>query len=425
MLLVLPLWLAASFRLDATRTVDDVRCSPWYSLVWGFENAVLMTTLTVLLAFFSRQFGDPVSRSFASLLFPVAFLLLVPTRFVTLSLLALAERSWLRPIRIAIVGDRIKAAAVIERMEGESSNLIRGMIIPEDTLAHASVNAIPILGTTRQIVEVVNREQLDHLVVVNASLSGAELAHCAQVAQQMDLNVSCALDFISEPFHVAVGTDYGLPFIHLKPIHFTRGQQIAKRAFDLLVASAILSVLAPALLVIAALIKLTSQGPVLYKSRRVGKGGRHFTFLKFRSMYVNSDRGKIAGHNEKSGHIFKMRKDPRITPLGSFLRRYSLDELPQLINVIRGEMSIVGPRPLPASDLGPDGMSEHFAAWSEGRARALPGLTGLWQVSGRSDLSFEDMVKLDLTYIQHWSVWLDIRIIIDTPLVVFRGIGAY
>ena len=148
-------------------------------------------------------------------------------------------------------------------------------------------------------------------------------------------------------------------------------------------------------------------------------------FFKFRSMYVDSTCSNLAKANEKDGHIFKIREDPRVTPIGRFLRRYSLDELPQLINILRGEMSLVGPRPLPASNLEPDGMSTQFAAWSEGRARVHPGLTGLWQVSGRSELTFEDMVRLDLSYIQNWSLRLDVRIMLDTPLLVLRGVGAY
>ena len=192
----------------------------------------------------------------------------------------------------------------------------------------------------------------------------------------------------------------------------------------------VLSVLAllallPLFALIAVLIKATSKGSVLHKSRRIGKGGRQFTFLKFRSMYSDSDPRKVIADNEKSGHIFKIRNDPRVTPVGRLLRKYSLDELPQLINILFGEMSFVGPRPLPASDLGPDGMSKQYIAWSEGRAKVYPGLTGLWQVSGRSDLPFEDMVRLDLSYIQNWSLALDIRILLETPLLVLRGAGAY
>jgi lipopolysaccharide/colanic/teichoic acid biosynthesis glycosyltransferase len=142
-------------------------------------------------------------------------------------------------------------------------------------------------------------------------------------------------------------------------------------------------------------------------------------------MYVNEGRSHLGKANEKDGHIFKMKNDPRVTPVGRFLRRYSLDELPQLMNVLRGEMSLVGPRPLPAQDLDPDGMSRQFTAWAEGRSAVQPGITGLWQISGRSELSFEEMVRLDLEYIRTQSIFLDLKIILETPSLVLKGVGAY
>jgi lipopolysaccharide/colanic/teichoic acid biosynthesis glycosyltransferase len=158
----------------------------------------------------------------------------------------------------------------------------------------------------------------------------------------------------------------------------------------------------------------------------VGKGGRYFTFLKFRSMYIDGpQREKLAEANEKGGHIFKMRNDPRVTPVGAFIRRYSLDELPQLFNVLRGDMSLVGPRPLPSSDMQPDGMSDDYQLWSETRARVMPGISGLWQISGRSDLDFEQMTELDLRYVENWSLAQDFKILLQTPLVVLTGRGAY
>jgi lipopolysaccharide/colanic/teichoic acid biosynthesis glycosyltransferase len=143
-------------------------------------------------------------------------------------------------------------------------------------------------------------------------------------------------------------------------------------------------------------------------------------------MYVGSeDRGELAACNEKSDHLFKIRNDPRITPVGRFMRHFSIDELPQLVNVLLGHMSMVGPRPLPAWDLDPDGQSRHFQVWAEQRSRVLPGVTGLWQVRGRSDLPFEKMIELDLSYIRDWSFWLDFRILLATPLVALSGRGAY
>jgi lipopolysaccharide/colanic/teichoic acid biosynthesis glycosyltransferase len=149
-------------------------------------------------------------------------------------------------------------------------------------------------------------------------------------------------------------------------------------------------------------------------------------FWKFRSMYVEGPRREdLRRRNEREGHLFKMRNDPRVTPLGRIMRRFSLDELPQLFNVLTGEMSLVGPRPLPAEDMDPDGLSREHAAWAEQRVQVRPGITGIWQIRGRSDLSFEQMVEFDLDYIRSWSLGLDIRILLETPLAVFSGRGAY
>jgi exopolysaccharide biosynthesis polyprenyl glycosylphosphotransferase len=421
--LILILWLVVSFRLRLYRVPDPIRF--WTILVSAFENAALLTTLTAVTTFFSRQFGEFVSRMFVPVMFPVAFILLVLARYLGVYITKLVQGWWDRPLRIALVGDWTKASHLIGRMPPAQGILFHGLIVPEGGLVHALACPMPVLGTTGQIAELINKERLDRVIFLNASLPDVELAHCTQISKRMGVPVSCAWDFSNERVHVDVSTQYGVPFLEMIPVQFTRRQEIVKRVFDVIVSAVSLFVLTPVLLAIAVLIKATSKGPVLYKSPRVGRGGRHFTFLKFRSMYVNNDRAHVAQENEKNGHIFKMRNDPRVTPVGRFLRRYSLDELPQLVNVLLGEMSIVGPRPLPASDLGPDGMSKQFSLWSEGRSRVHPGLTGLWQVSGRSDLAFEDMVRLDLAYIQNWSLALDVRIISDTPMILIRGSGAY
>jgi exopolysaccharide biosynthesis polyprenyl glycosylphosphotransferase len=324
------------------------------------------------------------------------------------------------------VGDSQSASRLICRIKSDRvRTAIRGLIVPEGSTANAGTHPLPVLGTTRQIAELINTEQLDRIIVINGALLDGELERCNQVFHRMGVPVSCAVDLTPARVRVDLSTQYGMPFVEMIPVQFTRTQEVVKRVFDISLTLFALVFLTPLLLVIATLIKITSKGPVLYKSPRVGKGGRHFTFLKFRSMYVDNDRAGVESANEKKGHIFKIRNDPRVTPLGRFLRRYSLDELPELINVLRGEMSLVGPRPLPARDLDPDGMSQEFFAWSEGRARVQPGLTGLWQIGGRSDLAFEDMIRLDLQYIQNWSLALDISIILETPLPVLRGIGAY
>jgi exopolysaccharide biosynthesis polyprenyl glycosylphosphotransferase len=422
--LIFTLWVLVSIRFRLYRSPNEIRF--WNCVTWTAESALLISILTVFVTFFSRQFGADVSRVFFSIILLVTFVMLGLSRFLGLRLAAAAQEGWLPPVRIAVLGDVRNAARLTSRMGSERVRfLICGLIVPEGSTLSGLPAPFPILGTTSQLAELINREQLNRVIVLNGSVPDQELDVCNAVLKRMGLPVSCAVDFPPESVRVNISTHYGAPFVDLVPLRFTRTQELLKRVFDVIFALLALLFLAPLGLVIAVLIKLTSEGPVLYRGARVGKGGRHFTFLKFRSMYLANDRHKVATENEKSGHIFKIRTDPRVTPIGRFLRHYSLDELPQLINVLRGEMSLVGPRPLPAHDLDPDGMSHQFYAWAEERSRVHPGLTGLWQISGRSDVSFEEMMRLDLEYIRSWSLALDLSIILETPLSVLKGIGAY
>jgi exopolysaccharide biosynthesis polyprenyl glycosylphosphotransferase len=212
-----------------------------------------------------------------------------------------------------------------------------------------------------------------------------------------------------------------LPLFELKPPVFDGIDFVLKRAFDIVVSTLLLVFLSPFLALIALAVKVTSRGPVVYRSLRPGIGGETFACFKFRTMYENADerQGELEPHNEKAGPIFKIKDDPRVTPVGRMLRRWSLDELPQLFNVLRNEMSLVGPRPLPMRDY------ERLEDWHRKRYLVLPGMTGLWQVAGRSDLTFDDLVRLDFYYLENWSIWLDITILIKTPFAVFSRRGAY
>jgi len=210
---------------------------------------------------------------------------------------------------------------------------------------------------------------------------------------------------------------------------------VIKRMMDIVGGSLALLLSAPLFLVIAIVIKLSSNGPVFFRQQRVGQHGKSFIMFKFRSMHVNSDAsvhqqwfksfhsGKAERHrtnDDKGNGTYKLPNDPRVTKVGRFLRRTSLDEVPQFINVLKGDMSLVGPRPPIPYEV------DAYQAWQRGRIlQAKPGITGLWQVSGRSRVSFDEMVRLDLRYARTWSIWLDIRILLKTPAAVFFGEGAY
>jgi len=214
----------------------------------------------------------------------------------------------------------------------------------------------------------------------------------------------------------------------LMPKNLTsKTSQLTKRAIDVVGSLVALTLLSPLYFIIAVAIKLTSKGPIFFKQERVGQNGIRFSCLKFRSMYYKNDakihqeyiRGLIAGKHDGKGDVYKIKDDPRVTPVGKFLRKTSLDEIPQFLNVLKGDMSLVGPRPPIPYEV------EVYEAWHRRRfLEAKPGITGLWQVEGRSRTKFDEMVRLDLRYVKTWSPWLDIKILLRTPAAVFRGDGA-
>jgi lipopolysaccharide/colanic/teichoic acid biosynthesis glycosyltransferase len=212
-----------------------------------------------------------------------------------------------------------------------------------------------------------------------------------------------------------------VPLFELRPPIFAGTDWATKRAFDIVVGALIAVVGLPLWLLIAAAIKLSSRGPVFFSDTRVGLGEQPFRMLKFRTMVLGADRkqAELEPSNEAGAVLFKIRDDPRVTTVGRLLRRLSLDEVPNVLNVLRGEMSLVGPRPLPLRDF------DRLEPWHRKRYNVLPGMTGLWQVAGRSDLSFDDLVRLDFYYLENWSIWLDVTILFKTPAAVFSQRGAY
>jgi exopolysaccharide biosynthesis polyprenyl glycosylphosphotransferase len=265
-------------------------------------------------------------------------------------------------------------------------------------------------------------EPLDELLVADSGLAEQRLLEIVETAHRRGVKVRVAprtTELLIERGEYIPGQ--GVPLFELRPPIFAGGQWITKRIFDLAVGALIVVVALPFWALIALAVKLSSAGPVLYADPRVGLGEQEFRLLKFRTMIEGADRQKAALEetNEAGGALFKIRDDPRVTRVGRVLRRFSLDEIPNVINVLRGEMSLVGPRPLPTRDF------MLLEAWHRRRYNVLPGMTGLWQVSGRSDLTFDDLVRLDFYYLENWSIWLDITIMFKTPLVVFARRGAY
>jgi exopolysaccharide biosynthesis polyprenyl glycosylphosphotransferase len=214
----------------------------------------------------------------------------------------------------------------------------------------------------------------------------------------------------------------GMPVVTLPPMRLGRSSRLLKRGFDVVLSSAVLLLVSPLLLAVAIAIRLDSPGGIIYRQPRRGRNGSTFTIAKFRTMAAGAEarRADVLHLNEVDGPLFKVKQgDPRVTRIGGFLRRYSLDELPQLWNVVRGEMSLVGPRPFVVYE------ADQITGWASRRLDTTPGITGLWQVLGRNDIPFDEMVKLDYIYVTNWSLWWDLKILCQTIPVVLGKRGAY
>jgi exopolysaccharide biosynthesis polyprenyl glycosylphosphotransferase len=281
---------------------------------------------------------------------------------------------------------------------------------------------LPSLGTLAQIGEAIAANRVDEVIVVDPDFPERDLLELVDRAHERGVRVRIAPSTTEILVHRAEFVPgQSVPLFELRPPVFEGIDFVIKRSFDLIVATLLVIALSPLLLTIALAIKLGSRGPVLYRSMRPGIGGVPFACLKFRTMVADADRRQcdLEEHNEASGALFKMRGDPRLTRVGRALRRFSLDELPQLVNVLRGQMSLVGPRPLPQRDF------DRLEGWHLKRYLVMPGMTGLWQVSGRAELSFDDLVRLDFLYLERWSVFLDLTILVKTLPAVIWGRGAY
>jgi exopolysaccharide biosynthesis polyprenyl glycosylphosphotransferase len=273
-----------------------------------------------------------------------------------------------------------------------------------------------------RIAALLERERPDEVVLAEAHFDEQTVLDVVQLAHRHGVKVKLAPTTTELLVHEGEYVPgQGIPLFELRPPMLTGVDWATKRGFDLIVSALLLVLGTPLWLLIAAAIKLDSRGPMLYVSPRIGVREQQFGMLKFRTMVAGAaeQQDELEAENQASGALFKIRDDPRVTRVGRVLRRLSLDELPQLVNVLRGEMSLVGPRPLPLRD------HAMLQDWHRARSLVLPGMTGLWQISGRSGLEFDDLVRLDFTYIENWSIWSDVSIIARTVPAVLSGRGAY
>ncbi len=387
-----------------------------------FRRVFLAVTVGILvlvtLAFWSHS---TLSRSWIAVTWLFALALTLGARRLWHAQIRRERALGLLSFRTLIVGANREALDLAAAMRAPESGFVPvGLVRTSDEACPEA--DVPVVGHIRELRELVRREGADCVVVASSAVSVEEMKQIARIVrlEGLEVRVSASLPLVLSSRLTAQPVG-GVMSLALRPARLSRSQRALKRAFDVVVAGLGLVLTAPIWATAAIAIKLDSPGPVLYRQRRVGEGGRPFVMLKFRSMYVDAEArlAELRPRSDVDGPLFKLRDDPRVTRVGRWLRRWSLDELPQLWNVIRGDMSLVGPRPP---------LPEEVAAyeeWQFARLEAPPGITGLWQVSGRSELSFEEYVRRDLFYIENWSLAYDLFIVLKTiPMVLLRR-GAY
>jgi len=314
-------------------------------------------------------------------------------------------------------GKQIEAVALAFADAGQRIDLIGYL-----SLTPRPENGLPSLGPVEGLPAVLDAQHVDEVIIADPDFPQDRAIELVDECHRRGVRIRVApstMDILTHRAELVPGQS--MPLFELSPPVFEGFDYALKRSFDVVVSLLLVLFLSPLLAGLALAVRLSSRGPVLYRSPRPGIGGDIFHCFKFRTMAIDADQRQadLESLNEASGALFKLRRDPRLTRVGGFLRRFSLDELPQLLNVLRGEMSLVGPRPLPERDF------DRLEDWHKKRYLVLPGITGLWQVSGRSELDFDDLVRLDFLYLERWSVFLDLTILLKTVPAVLTRKGAF
>lgn len=395
----------------------------WFESVYSAMTATLVGVALLIVVLYGVR---PEAQS--RLMLPYAAGLSV----VAIAMVRALDDAWQRRLRQR--GQGVQRTLIVGA--GESGRAIMRNLMAQPDLGYQVIGfldddgakrAQPIgryepLGQTGELAGVLEREPVDLVILTLPWTVRDRIMAAVEACEARGVRVRIVPDLLQLSLN-RIDTDSlnGIPLIAVRSPVIVGWRMRAKRAMDVAIALTILFFTAPLLLVVALAIVLDSRGPVLFRQERVGRFGQCFTCFKFRSMHVGADaqRGDLKRHNEATGPIFKMRSDPRITRVGRVIRRLSLDEMPQLWNVARGDMSLVGPRPPMPCEV------EEYQDWHLRRLDVAPGLTGLWQVSGRSKLTFDEMVMLDLFYAENWSLGLDLRILLRTVPTVLLGTGAY
>lgn len=415
-MIMLSIFGTRSYRVLGTGTQE-------YRLI--ADASVRLFGLVAIIAFL---FQIDFARGYILLAFPMGLLVLMFSRWMWRQWLGVQRMNGRYSSRVLLVGSESSVTYLANELSRlpSAGYLVVGACVPSGTVAGYLGNTdIPVFVSIDRLLEAMTESQADTVVITSSEeLSPEKIRQISWSLEpgRQHLVVSPSLTDIGGP-RIHTRPVAGLPLIHVETPRYSGAKQFAKRAFDILTATLLIIFLSPLLALLAMGIRLSSRGPVFFRQERVGIDGRRFEMFKFRSMVVDAEARlehlQFQYRTEGNSVLFKMANDPRVTPVGRFIRRFSLDELPQLFNVLGGSMSLVGPRPPLEREL------SHYETHVHRRFLVKPGITGLWQVSGRSNLSWEDTVRLDLYYVENWSITGDLHILWRTAKAVLARDGAY
>jgi len=414
------LWV---FMLTFFRGYQDPRTLTPFEITRSVASSVFMSLMLMLTIIFALKLHF-VSRVFVFTFGALNGLGLLGVRVGQLWRLGRATRRGESKYRILIVGTGNRAHRFVETLVWRRKwgfHLV-GFLDTDWQRVGERIIGAPVLGTTSEITGILKSNVVDEVILAIPRGMIGEVEKVVRACEEEGVKVRLMADLFQVPFkRVTLDELEEVPFLTFDSVAHDEWKLLLKRGIDLVVGVALLIILAPVMAMIALAIRLDSPGPVLFIQRRVGMNKRTFRLIKFRTMYRDAEQrqAQFEHLNEADGPVFKLRNDPRVTRVGKFLRRTSLDEVTQLLNVVKGDMSLVGPRPLPLRDV-----NLFDRGVQRKRFSVKPGLTCLWQVSGRSNLPFSEWVRLDLLYIDKWSIALDLKILGRTIPAVLKGTGA-
>ena len=409
--------------LSISGLYDSFRTKSFFEMVWGIlRSAVLVMVLFATVVFLFKL--DFISRSFTFILFSITALSLIMDRwFIVLVLRFLRKKGYnFRNILLVGTGPRARNFIKMVQKHSEWGFRIIGIVDAEKKMLGKTVNGVEVIGLLKDIPEILTENVVDEAVFIVPRKWMSIIEDSLLACEIQGVRTNIATDFFNMKIARWSASDIeGIPMLGFKTTVASEWQLFIKRLFDIILATVGIIITFPILVVLYVVIKIFSPGGLaVFKQLRSGLNGREFIMYKFRTMIEGAEKKKkgLKSLNEMNGPVFKMREDPRVTKFGKFLRRTSLDELPQLFNILKGNMSLVGPRPPIPSEV------NKYEIWQRRRLSMKPGLTCLWQINGRNNVDFDKWMQMDLEYIDNWSLALDFKILFKTAPAVLFSIGA-